>query len=157
MAAQGITSEARSYRAAPSAGATYPLEIYVATGRVNRLRPGLYRYVPADHSLLLVSEGDLREELAAAALNQQMLRNAPVSFIIAADYERTAGRYGERAERYVHIEVGHAAQNLNLQAISLGLGSVMVGAFNDSNIKSIMKFPDNEDPLYILPVGRPAQ
>ncbi len=155
--AQGITLESRGFRAAPSAGATFPLEIYLAAGRVNRLAPGLYRYNPSDHTLSLVTDEDLRSQLSAAALGQHMVRDAPVSFIIAADYGRTSSRYGERAVRYVHMEVGHAAQNLNLQAISLGFGAVMVGAFNDSDVKGIMELPDNIDPLYIIPVGRPQQ
>lgn len=153
--AQGITRESRGYRAVPSAGATFPLEIYLVAGRVNRLQPGLYKYLPRTHSLIKVKDGDLREELAEAALSQHMIKNAPVSFIIAADYERTARRYGERTHRYVHIEVGHAGQNLNLQAISLGFGAVMVGAFSDESVKNLLGLPEKEDPLYIIPVGKP--
>lgn len=153
--AQGITLTSRGYRAVPSAGATFPLEVYVMAGRVNRLQPGLYKYITATHSLLKVKDGDLRDQIAEAALGQHMIKSAPVSFIIAADYERTARRYGERAPRYVHMEVGHAGQNLNLQAISLGYGAVMVGAFQDENVKSILGLPANENPLYIIPVGRP--
>lgn len=154
-AAQGITLESRGYRAAPSAGATFPLEIYVVAGRVNRLQPGLYKYIPKSHSLEKVKDGDLRENLAKAALNQHMITNAPASFVISAVYERTARRYGDRAPRYVYMEVGHAAQNLNLQAISLGFGAVMIGAFNDENVKILLGLPKNEDPLYIIPVGKP--
>ncbi len=153
--AQGITLASRGFRVVPSAGATFPLEVYVMAGRVNRLQPGLYKYIPATHSLIKVKDGDLRDRVAEAALGQHMIKNAPVSFIIAADYERTARRYGERAPRYVHMEVGHAGQNLNLQAISLGFGAVMVGAFQDENVKSILGLPQNESPLYIIPVGRP--
>lgn len=153
--AQGITLSSRGYRAIPSAGATFPLEIYLLAGRVSRLQPGLYRYIPSSHSLVKVKDGDIRESLAGAALGQHMIQSAPASFIISADYERTAKRYGDRATRYVHIEVGHAGQNISLQAISLGYASVMIGAFQDENVKAILELPANEEPLYIIPVGKP--
>lgn len=153
--AQGITLQSRGYKAVPSAGATFPLEIYVVAGRVNRLQPGLYKYNPQTHSLVKMKEGDLRESLSDVALSQHMIIDAPASFVITADYERTARRYGERASRYVHMEVGHAGQNLNLQAISLGFGAVMVGAFQDENVKNVLGLPENEQPLYIIPVGKP--
>ncbi|MFP4366227.1 MAG: SagB/ThcOx family dehydrogenase [Bacteroidales bacterium] len=154
-AAQGITLESRGFRTAPSAGATYPLEVYVAAGRVDGLQPGLYKYIPGEHSLINVADGDIRNELASAALGQDHVRSAPAVFIMAADYDRTAGRYGERAPRYVHMEVGHASQNICLQAITYGLGTVIVGAFNDDQLKSVLGLPDNEDPLNLIPVGKP--
>lgn len=154
-AAQGITLPARGFRAAPSAGATFPLEIYVVAGRVTQLQPGLYKYIPSTHSLEMVQTGDLRSRLADAALRQQMISNAPATFVISAVYERTTRRYGNRGIRYVYMEVGHAAQNLNLQAVSLGFGAVMIGAFDDDNIKDILDLPQNEVPLYLIPVGRP--
>jgi SagB-type dehydrogenase family enzyme len=153
--AQGITLQSRGYKAVPSAGATFPLEIYVVAGRVNRLQPGLYKYIPQTHSLVKTIDGDLRQSLSDVALSQHMIIHAPASFVITADYERTARRYGERATRYVHMEVGHAGQNLNLQAISLGYGAVMVGAFQDENVKKVLGLPENEQPLYIIPVGKP--
>ncbi len=154
-AAQGITLEAREFRTAPSAGATYPLEVYIAAGKVNGLQSGLYRYVPADHSLVMVGETDIRNDLAAAALGQNHVRRAPAVIIISADYDRTAQRYGDRAPRYVHMEAGHAGQNISLQAVARGLGTVMVGAFEDNKVKSVLDLPPNEDPLYIIPVGKP--
>ena len=154
-AAQGITLESRGFRTAPSAGATFPLELYLVAGKVTGLQPGLYRYVPDGHLLERTGTEDLRSELAEAALGQAQVRNAPAVFIIAADYDRTAGRYGQRAERYVHMEVGHAGQNICLQAITFGLGSVIVGAFYDDQVKSVLGLPANEDPLYIIPVGKP--
>ena len=154
-AAQGITLESRGFRTAPSAGATFPLELYLLAGEVNDLEPGLYRYVPDRHLLERTSTEDLRSELAEAALGQAQVRNAPAVFIISADYDRTAQRYGERATRYVHMEVGHAGQNICLQAITFGLGSVIVGAFNDDQVKTVLGLPANEDPLYIIPVGKP--
>jgi SagB-type dehydrogenase family enzyme len=153
--AQGITLQSRGYKAVPSAGATFPLEIYVVAGRVNRLQPGLYKYNPQTHSLVKTMDGDLRQSLSDVALSQHMIIHAPASFVITADYERTARRYGERASRYVHMEVGHAGQNLNLQAISLGFGAVMVGAFQDVDVKKVLDLPENEQPLYIIPVGKP--
>lgn len=154
-AAQGITDEARGFRTAPSAGATYPLEIYLAAGKVNGLQAGFYRYVPDDHSLVMVIETDIRDELAGAALGQSPVREAPASIIIAADYDRTAQRYRDRAVRYVHMEAGHAGQNICLQAISCGLGTVIIGAFHDDQVKAVLDLPGNLDPLTIIPVGKP--
>ena len=154
-AAQGITLEARGFRTAPSAGATYPLEVYLAAGRVNGLQPGLYRYVPGDHTLVKTGDVDLRDELALAALGQGQVREAPAVFIVAADYDRTARRYGDRGTRYVHMEVGHASQNICLQAITYGLGTVIVGAFDDDQLKSVLGLPANENPLIIIPAGKP--
>lgn len=154
-AAQGITLEARGFRTAPSAGATYPLEIYLAAGKVNGLQSGLYKYVPDGHLLLKVGETDLRLDLETAALGQDHVGNAPAVIVIAADYDRTAQRYGDRAPRYVHMEAGHAGQNICLQAITYGLGTVIVGAFQDDQVKSVLDLPVNEDPLYIIPVGKP--
>ncbi len=154
-AAQGITLDASGFRTAPSAGATYPLEIYVAAGNVNGLDPGLYRYIPEDHSLVHVAEQDLRDKISDAALGQASVREAPAVFIVTADYARTAGRYGERATRYVHMEVGHASQNVCLQAITFGLGTVIVGAFQDNQLKRVLDLPRNEDPLILIPVGKP--
>lgn len=153
-AAQGITSETGA-RAAPSAGGTYPLEIYVATGRVSGLEPGIYRYRPQDHSLESVSQGDLRAEIMAAGLDQASIGQAAVDVVIGAVYERTAQRYGERAERYAHLEAGHAAQNLCLQAVALGLGAVTIGAFDDEEVRGVVGMAEGEEPLYIIPVGVP--
>ncbi len=154
-AAQGITLEARGFRTAPSAGATYPLEIYLAAGEVNDLQSGLYRYVAAGHSLVKINGNDVRRSLAEAALGQNQVRDAPAVIIVAADYDRTAQRYGERARRYVHMEVGHASQNICLQAITYNLGTVIVGAFYDDQVKLVLGLPGNEDPLIIIPVGKP--
>lgn len=152
-AAQGITA-GWGGRTAPSAGATYPLEVFAVVGAVDGLSPGLYQYQPEGHSLLRRKTGDLRAELARAALGQAWVREAPVVLVLAARYERTTQRYGERGIRYVHIEVGHAGQNLYLQAETLGLGTVAVGAFSDEEVKRLLGI--EEDPLYLMPVGRPA-
>lgn len=146
-AAQGITAK-KGFRAAPSAGATYPLEMFLAKS------DGLFRYIPQRHALKKEKTGDLRSEIAKSALNQMFVADAGVVFIIAGVFERTTWRYGERGARYVHNEVGHCAQNIHLQAVALGLGSVPIGAFNDDELKQLLELGD-EEPLYIVPVGYP--
>jgi SagB-type dehydrogenase family enzyme len=151
-AAQGVTGR-RGYRAAPSAGALYPLEIYVVAGDVAGLSPGVYRYRPEKHDLVLITDGDRRKPLASAALDQGWVRRAPAVLVIAAVYERTMAKYGERGRRYVHMEVGHAAQNVYLQATARGLGTVMVGAFDDDEVREVLGLPADHEPLGIMPVG----
>lgn len=152
-AAQGITGK-DGFRAAPSGGATYPLETYLAVGDIVGLDPGLYRYDPQSHSLSLVNQGELRPELSAASLEQPCVRDAAIVIVLTALYERTTERYGERGKMYVHMDVGHAAENVLLQATALGLGSVPVGAFRTRTIAQLLGLPENEVPLYLLPVGR---
>ena len=152
-AAQGVTS-AWGGRTAPSAGQTYPLEIYIVVGDVSGLEVGLYWYLPEEHRLVRRKVGELRAELARAARAQMWIEDAPVSLIIAACYERTTERYGERGRRYVHIEVGHVGQNVYLQAEALGLGTVVVGSFNDREVKDLCGI--EEEPLAIMAVGKPV-
>ena len=153
--AQGTTGERGLKRAAPSAGATYPLEIFLAVGRdtVTDLQAGVYRYVPSEHALLRTAEQDVRRQVAAAALEQYFLAQAPVDLLIAADCKRTTGRYGQRGVRYVHMEVGHVGQNIYLQAEALGLGTVAVGAFQDDEVARAFGLPEQLEPLYLMPVG----
>lgn len=153
-AAQGVT-RAGGYRTAPSAGALYPLELVVVAGHVEGLAAGVHRYDPPTHTLTLVSAGDRRRELAAAALHQDWLRRAPVTLVVAAVVERTARKYGERAERYVAIEAGAAAENAALEAVALGLGTTFVGAFDDGQVAALVGLRAGEQPLLLLPVGRP--
>lgn len=153
--AQGMTSD-RGARAAPSAGGTYPLELYIAVGRVIGLGPGVYHYRPEGHSLEIVSTGDARARLMEASLDQSCVGDAAVDIIVAAVYERTTGTYGERGIRYVHLEAGHAAQNLSLQAVALGLATVPVGAFSDERVQAVVGLAADEQPLYVIPIGRPA-
>lgn len=145
-AAQGTTDEERGLRAAPSAGATYPLEIFIATGN------GVFRYVPQSHALRKTSDNDIRLQLAAAALDQDFIAEAGMVVVITAVFRRTTLRYGERGVRYVHIEVGHCAQNIHLAAVAMDLGSVPIGAFDDDRIADLLKL-DQEEPLYMIPVG----
>ena len=150
-AAQGATDH--EGRTAPSAGATYPLEVYLAVGEVKGLAAGVYRYRPGPHRLEAVADGDVRLPLAAAAMSQQWVNRAALVVVIAAVFERTTARYGKRGERYVHMEAGHAAQNLLLQAAALGLGATPVGAFNDAEVCRLLRLPDGETPLYLIPIG----
>jgi SagB-type dehydrogenase family enzyme len=151
-AAQGRTAE-DGHRTAPSAGALYPLEVFLVAGRVEGIAPGVYRYRPDGHILEPVIEGDRRRALSEAALGQGWLSSAPAALVVAAVNERTARKYGRRAERYVHIEVGAAAQNVALQAVALGLGTVVVGAFDDAAVARVAGLAPEERPLAILPVG----
>jgi SagB-type dehydrogenase family enzyme len=152
-AAQGVT---RAHgRTAPSAGALYPVEIYVLAVRVDGLDPGLYKYRIGDHELARETREYVHADLVAAALSQECVRDAAAILVIGAVVERTAVKYGRRAERYVHMEVGAVAENVELQAGALGLGTVVVGAFNDNRVKEILRMPREESPLAILPVGRP--
>jgi SagB-type dehydrogenase family enzyme len=156
-AAQGITDPARKFRAAPSAGALYPLEVYLVVGRggVKGLEEGLYHYDPYEHGLRYILTGDLRPDLAEAALGQIWVREAPIVIVITAVYERTTAKYGERGLRYVHMEAGHIGQNLYLQAVARGLGMVVVGAFYDETVQEVLQLPKDHKPLYLIPVGHP--
>jgi len=153
-AAQGITDSGRGFRTAPSAGALYPLEVYVVAGDVQNLVSGIYKYEPDGHELARLIDGDKRSELADVALAQPCVKEGALAIVFTAVYERTTVKYGERGIRYVHIEVGHAAQNVCLQAVAMGLGIVPVGAFHDEPVARLLNLPDNEQPLYIIPVGR---
>ena len=146
-ATQGITEKRMGLRAAPSAGSLYPLETYVV------LPAGIYHYNPERHELKRVIEGDERLELQKAALEQEAIGSAPAVIVIAAVYERTSKKYEDRASRYVHIEAGHACQNLLLQATAQNLAGVPIGAFNDRRVADIVKMAKNESPLYLVPVG----
>ena len=154
--AQGITGTG-GRRAAPSAGATYPLEILAVVGEqtVEGLKAGIYHYEVDSHSVSLHLKGDLRQKLAEAALGQGFVAVCPVDIVVSALFARTSYRYGRRGERYVHIEVGHVGQNISLQAVALGLGTVMVGAFDDEKVRKVLKVDEQFKPLYIIPVGRP--
>ena len=100
---------------------------------------------------------EVRLELARAALDQEFIYEAPVDIVICAIYERTTLGYGNRGERYVHIEVGHAGQNIYLQAEALGLATVAIGAFNDEQVRQVLRLDRQTKPLYIMPVGQPAR
>lgn len=146
-AADGITSADGSLRSAPSGGALYPLDLYV-------VKPdGVWQYLVADHALKLIIQKDLRYKLAKAALGQSSVADAPLDIVIVAEYSRITGTYGKRGIRYAHIEAGHIAQNLLLEATALGLAGVPAGAFSDREVSKVLDLARDQDPLYIVPIG----
>ena len=145
-AAQGQDVSSK-YRTTPSAGATYPLELFMVTD------DGFFHYLPSKHALEKLTDEDLRAELAKAAWGQGFVEDAPVTLVFVAEFSRTTNRYGNRGVRYVYMEAGHAAQNVHLQAESLGLGSVAVGAFDDSSVSKVLTLPENLEPVYMVTVG----
>lgn len=154
-AAQGLTDK-EGKRTAPSAGALYPLEIYIVSGKVTSLPAGVYHYQPADHSLNLILAGDRRRLLSTAALLQASVYKSSAVMVIAADFDRTTVKYGSRGIRYVYAEAGHAAQNVYLQSVSLQLGTVTIGAFHGGLVKKILHLPQKEKPLFLMPLGKLA-
>jgi SagB-type dehydrogenase family enzyme len=158
-AAQGITDEESGFRAVPSAGATFPLEVYAVVGEpgVEFLEPGVYWYRPKDHELGLLEQGDVQPDLREAAYDQAWVETAAVDLVVCAADERTTREYGDRgAERYVPMEAGHLSQNVYLQAEALDLATVAVGAFDDDAVHETVGAPPDQRPLYVLPVGHPA-
>ncbi len=147
-AAQGITDDERGLRAAPSAGATYPLELYLISP------DGVYHYDAAQHVLEEVKPGDMRQGCAEAAFGQECVSGAAVTMVISACFDRTTSQYENHGMMYVYMEAGHAAQNVHLQAVAMGLGSVPVGAFNNDLVERIIDCPGNEEVIYLISVGR---
>ena len=154
-AAQGITGQGGFKRAAPSAGALYPMDVYAVAGEsaVHTLDAGIYHYQPESHALTLVAAGDFRQAVAAACLSQQWMRQAPLDLVITAEYDRARRKYGQRAVRYAMIEAGHIGQNLFLQAEALGLKAGIVGAFSDRDLHRVMQVPPGHEPLLVMPMG----
>jgi len=142
-------------KTAPSAGATYPLEIYVVVSDVTDLPIGIYKYKPDGHKLLKISDEDKRDGLFEAAYSQEWVKDAPASLVYSAVFSRTTKRYGERGrERYVCMDLGHSAENVYLQVVSLNMGTVAIGAFDDQKLKLIVNMTKEEEPLYIMPLGK---
>nr|QNO46635.1 hypothetical protein OEAKOMNL_00037 [Methanosarcinales archaeon ANME-2c ERB4] len=152
-AAQGITSE-EGFRTAPSAGALYPLEVYVVAGNVDGLAGGVYRYRTEGHTLQRIRDGDLRKNLSECALKQTQIMDAAAGIVFAAVFNRTTAKYGERGAQYAYIEAGHAAQNVYLQAEASGLGVCAVGAFYEQEVSELLALSRDETPIYILTVGK---
>ena len=152
---QGITGNRGFERAAPSGGALFPMDVYVATGpsAVQGLKAGVYHYEPPAHAVRLVYEGDQRQALARASFAQQWMAEAPIDLVISAEYRRITGKYGQRGVRYAVMESGHIAQNIFLMAESLGLGAGIVGAFDDETVARVLRLPRGHEPLLIMPVG----
>ncbi len=153
-AAQGVT-HAEGHRTAPSAGALYPLELYLVVGNVRNLPAGIYRYARRMHRLEPFRSGHFLANISAAALHQTWIEDSAVILIFAAIESRTIGKYGARGIRYIHMEAGHAAQNVLIQAVALGLGGTPVGAFDDELAAQTMGLPREEKVLYLLPIGKP--
>ena len=153
--AQGITEERNGLRTAPSAGALYPLDIYLVVGKdkVEDLKVGVYHYNPRQHSLTIILEEDQRRELARACLGEKFIEDAPISLIITAEFSRTTNHYGKRGIYYVYMEAGHVGQNVYLQVESLGLGTVSFGGFDEEGVSQALNLPDQHIPLYVMPVG----
>ncbi len=152
-AAQGQTSD-QGLRAAPSAGALYPVEMYVVVGDVQDLDAGVYKYKHGEHILKKVVDGDVRKELSDAALSQDWIKLAPVVLVLCGVYSRVTKKYGQRGNQYVHMEIGAVAENVYLQAASLGLGTVFVGAFDDDDVRRVLGAKEHEVPLCVLPIGQ---
>lgn len=157
-AAYGV-SDAESFahiklKTAPSAGATYPLEIYLMAGNVERLTAGLYKYHPEKNELSLYLKGDIRSQVAKACLDQRMLADAPATIIYNVVFERTTQRYGQRGlERYVYMDIGHSAQNIYLQTTAMGMATCAIGAFEDDKLTKVISPPENEVVMYLMPFG----
>jgi SagB-type dehydrogenase family enzyme len=154
-AAQGITGPGGFKRAAPSAGALYPMDVYGAVGEgcIDTLNPGVYLYDPGTHSLSLIHKGDVRRDIAMASLGQMWMSHAPITFVITAEYSRITGKYGQRGVRYAMIEAGHIGQNIFLQSQALGLETGIVGAFKDQQVIQVMGIKSTHEPLLLMPVG----
>lgn len=152
-AAQGVTAP-RGLRTTPSAGMSYPLELYAVTGAVADLMPGVYRYRPKDHSIERVVDGDLRNALHLCALRQTWVRDAPFTLVLAFVKERVEKKYPGRGRDFACLEAGHAAQNVLLQAESMGMGAVAIGAFQGAEVRRLIKLPDEEEALYLVTAGK---
>ena len=157
--AQGITDKEKGFQSAPSAGALYPLKLFLVVGEngVTDISSGVYQFLPEEHSLKVILDKDVKEDLANVALGQSAVAEAAVDIVITAEYERTTGKYGERGNRYVHLEAGHIAGNILLQVTSLSLGAVPIGAFNDDSVVEILNISSEFRPLYIVPIGKPKE
>jgi len=161
-AAYGVTKSYESpaflrggLKTAPSAGALYPLELYLIAWNNDQLKNGIYKYISEVHSLKLVMSGDKRDELSTAAWDQTWLKDAAGAIVYSAVFSRTSDKYGTRGEeRYVCMDLGHSAQNVYLQGVALGIGTCAIGAFNDNKLKELINMPEDETPLYIMPIGK---
>jgi SagB-type dehydrogenase family enzyme len=150
-AAQGITGNSPELRTAPSAGGRHPLEFYLCR------EDGVWHYEPERHLLIQHMERDIRGLLGQAAWKQTFIGEAPCVFVVSAAFQRTTTKYGERGRiRYVPMDLGHATENLLLQAVALGLGAVSIAAFDDNAVTETLRLPKTEDPLYLIPTGYPA-
>ena len=159
-ASQGITRRVHGFdlRTSPSAGALYPVETYLSAQSVTGLKAGLYHYHVPDHSLELLTGGDHRKAVSAAALGQSFTEEANVVFIWTAVFSRSSWKYGERAYRYIYLDAGHIAQNLALASVALGLGSCQIAALFDDEVNSLIGVDGSkESVIYMTAVGHPLK
>ena len=157
-AAQGITraGHGADFRTAPSAGALYPVETYLAVHAVDEIAAGIYHYAVETHALEQLQTGDFRLDVARAALDQEIAYRANVVFIWTAIFERSKWKYGQRAYRYVYLDAGHIAQNVALGAVALGLGSCQIAALYDGEVNALLNVDGtSESTIYMTAVGRP--
>jgi len=156
-AAQGTTGKERGFRSVPSAGALYPLEVYlvVRENGVEELAAGVYHYEPSKHRMKKIRDGDHMGKLQEAALGQESIGMSAICIVISAVFSRTTPKYGKRGLQYVHQELGAAAENVYLQATALGLGTVIMGAFTESAVSKTVGIGSDEVPLCLLPIGVP--
>ncbi|AUB57542.1 MULTISPECIES: SagB/ThcOx family dehydrogenase [Methanobacterium] len=159
-ASQGITDSERNYRAAPSAGHVFPMEIYLVTGNnsVKELEAGIYHYNPFNNTLEKIVDGDQRYNLSQAAHQQKWVEAAPISLVITGNYQKMREKYPDEriSTRFVDIEAGHIGENIYLEAVAHGMGTVAIGSFYDDQMINLLKLPSNETPIYIYPVGYPT-
>ncbi len=152
-AAQGVTDRSSERRTAPSFNDVYPLNVYILAGNVEQLGRGLYKYLPIEHALTRISSDDLRSQFAQS-IREQWIANAPVVLIFTGDYDRAARQLGKNSARYVDIELGHAVQNIYLQAAALHLGTTFFATFDNKKVNELLNLPSPEFPVGIMPVGR---
>jgi len=143
------------FKTAPSAGALYPLEIYLVATNVTDLKKGIYKYKPEGHKLIMINHEDARDELLVSSYYQMMVKEAPANIVYSAIFSRTTEKYGERGrERYVYMDLGHSAENVYLQTVSLNMGTCAIGAFDDLKVRILLNMTAEEEPLYIMPLGK---
>ena len=151
--AYGITKEP-FYKTVPSAGACYPMTIYVSVVKVKGLKSGFYQYIPKEHQLELISTDNFTDQIYTCGYNQGCLRNQAITILMSADFDKITTRYGKRAYRYTYMEAGHISQNIYLQTESLDLATVAVGAYDEETLNKILPIPNKEDIIYLMPVGK---
>jgi len=152
FAGQGIIKKRRK-RTVPSAGALYPVEIYLVSGKIKGIPPGVYKYQPKLHRLIKILNEDKRKELLKATLFQFWIEEAPAVIVLCGVFWKTLSKYGREGNSFVFMEIGHTAQNISLQATSLNLGTVCIGGFKKRRVEKALSLAKDEKPLYLIPVG----
>jgi SagB-type dehydrogenase family enzyme len=155
VSADGLTDKNEQLRAAPSGGALYPVELYIAVHNVEGVEPGLYHFHVSDTSLELIKAGDFADSLHIASNEQETVGASPITIIMTARFDRSTKKYADRGYRYIYMESGSICQNIYLQATSMKMGTVAVGAFNDDALNKLLELDGrSEAALMMMPVGR---